>query len=403
MIIEIHGAGFNNKGAEMMLRTTIAELSHRLPAARLAIDPSYGSYSKRAQLGLYQLFPLRTHVGTPAFNFRLWRQKVVSSIFIDSVFKRIFGLFPFSLGLVTLSKIDAFVDISGFAYSDQWGPEPIRDLANLVKQYAGHKKPVILLPQAYGPFLDAESRNAFCYVLDNATLVYARDRKSFAYANELSSRNNLFIAPDITFFYPDGNPPRTPKTSSEFVCVIPNIRMLDQGVDDWGQKYVKLLIRGISEIVKYGYEVQILVHDSTGQDEQIAIEIQEKIKNNSITMIDEKNPLKLKKIIGKSKFILSSRYHSLIAAFSKAVPAIGLGWSHKYELLFDDFNCNDLFISSQSSTDEFLEAIRRLSDPEVNTRYRSLIIQNLQEFQTSNRNMWDNVAAVLSKHQNQNE
>ena len=264
MIIEIHGAGFYNKGAELMLRTTIAELGHRLPSARFAIDPSYGPYSKRAQLGLYQLFPLRTHVGTPAFNFRLWRQKIVSSIFSDSVFKRIFGLFPLSLGIATLSKIDAFVDISGFAYSDQWGPKPIQDLALLTKQYAGAKKPVILLPQAYGPFLQTESRKAFRSVLDDATLVYARDRKSFAYAKELSAQNNLFVAPDITFFYPDDKLPKTSQTPSEYVCVVPNTRMLDQGIDDWGKKYVSLLIDSINEITKYDLEIKILIHDTTG-------------------------------------------------------------------------------------------------------------------------------------------
>ena len=65
MIIEIHGAGFKNKGAELMLRATCDELQKRLPQSSLAIDPTYGDYELRARLGLHQILPPRTHTGTP--------------------------------------------------------------------------------------------------------------------------------------------------------------------------------------------------------------------------------------------------------------------------------------------------------------------------------------------------
>ena len=88
MLIEIHGAGFQNKGAELMLRTVVSELKQRLPRCELAIDPSYGSFGARCELGLRQIFPLRTHVGTPGFSRRFRRQKAFASWRGQGVFRR---------------------------------------------------------------------------------------------------------------------------------------------------------------------------------------------------------------------------------------------------------------------------------------------------------------------------
>jgi hypothetical protein len=49
----------------------------------------------------------------------------------------------------------------------------------------------------------------------------------------------------------------------------------------------------------------------------------------------------VKKIISGSQFLVGSRFHALAGALSSAVPAIALGWSHKYQEIFSDFNVSD--------------------------------------------------------------
>ena len=76
MIVEIHGAGFSNKGAELMLQTTIQELRRRISDFIPVIDVSYGSYTERSNLSIGQTFPTRTHVGSRKFQLNFQRQKI---------------------------------------------------------------------------------------------------------------------------------------------------------------------------------------------------------------------------------------------------------------------------------------------------------------------------------------
>ncbi|HEX8571245.1 MAG TPA: hypothetical protein VF759_00685 [Allosphingosinicella sp.] len=50
-LIELVGAGFRNKGAELMLRTAIAEIAERLPSARFAMGLNRGSPEQRRSVG----------------------------------------------------------------------------------------------------------------------------------------------------------------------------------------------------------------------------------------------------------------------------------------------------------------------------------------------------------------
>ena len=187
MIVEIHGAGFDNKGAELMLRATESELRTRLEKFVPTIDPLYGAYELRSKLGLRQIIPPRSHVGTRGFSKRFQKQRWFAALKGPGLFRRLLNV-PIDLyGAVDISRVKGFVDISGFAYTDQWGTQPIIDLAALTKYFRRNNCAVILLPQALGPFERPESQSAFSEALDCADLVFARDKRSWEYATSLSS------------------------------------------------------------------------------------------------------------------------------------------------------------------------------------------------------------------------
>jgi len=395
MIIEIHGAGFQNKGAELMLRTVISELKSRIPDFVPAIDPTYGTYEKRCELGLRQTFPLRTHVGTPGFSKRLFKQKMFGMLQIKKVLAYFGGVRLEDYGCVALSDIQALIDIAGFAYTDQWGSQPTKDFAELTEYYRSCQKPVILLPQAFGPFLRDETKSAFRKVIDNANLIFARDRLSYQYLMELSPNSDKVLqAPDLTLFYPDFFDNQV-QVSSDYVCLVPNIRMLDLGKQEWGEKYESYLTHIGKEILDQGLQVRIIVHDSSGEDLHIAQSIFDKIDSHNVTIVNEQDPIAIKELIGGSFMVIGSRYHSLVASFSKNVPAIALGWSHKYEMLFEDFGCEYFLINHDTKIEIGLEIVRTLIDPDKNLFIRNNIKNRLEKMHLENKKMWDLTVQVL--------
>jgi len=109
VIIEIKGAGSQNKGAEMMLLTILQELKKTSSEIKFTVTPcigvcEYGFFSK------YGLYP-KVWLSFKGFQFgRLGR-------FIPKKIRTMYGL-------ITNDEIDVVLDASGFAYSDQWGEYP---------------------------------------------------------------------------------------------------------------------------------------------------------------------------------------------------------------------------------------------------------------------------------------
>ena len=395
MIIEIHGAGFQNKGSELMLRTVVGELKNRLPSIEPVIDPLYGSFRSRSELGLKQIFPLRSHVGSRGFSWRFTRQKMFASMSGNLIFQSLSGGSLDVYGCVSLSSIEGLIDIAGFAYTDQWGSKPTEDFAALSQFYRSRKRPIILLPQAFGPFEQPETKKAFTKIVNNANLIFARDQISYDYLTALAPKSReIFQAPDITLFYPSStNVHDSPEP--KYVSLVPNIRMLDQGSDEWGEKYETVLQIITKEIIRNKIEVRIVVHSASENELMLAKRLMDAISSNWIELVTESDPIRLKDLIGESLMVIGSRYHALVSALSRHVPAITLGWSHKYKMLFEAFNCEELVISSDTSIEVILEMVRSLLNQENNRSYRQRISRKVDHMKAENEVMWNKVTDLL--------
>ena len=387
MLIELHGAQFMNKGAELMLRTAIDRLEsygHR----HFVVDPVIGTYAERSALGLKQIFPMRFWMGNRKFRPMLAVQKW----WPRAPFRRIREHY----GCVTIAEVDALVDMAGFAYTDQWGTRPIADFAALTAYYRKRGRPIILLPQAFGPF--SRTGEHFQRIIDNATLVFARDKQSFEFAKDVTGASeNLRLAPDITLFgtstqcfvTPDGD------LKQAYCCIVPNARMLDQGSKEWRSKYVGMLTRAARELLRAELSVKIVVHDTSGRDFEIANAIRGRVSTQGLKITQMRDPLSLRSLLGRSYFIIGSRFHALVAAFSQAVPSIGIGWAHKYDALYGDFGCNRFLVGASESEASFFEKLGILLDNEQNNHVRERISSKLDAMHRANVAMWDAVSAVL--------
>ncbi len=94
--------------------------------------------------------------------------------------------FPFNTGLKTISASDAVIDISGGdSFTDLYGANRFQTVA-LPKLIALEtNRPLILLPQTYGPFKTRACREKATGIVNRATCAWARDKRSFEVLKDL--------------------------------------------------------------------------------------------------------------------------------------------------------------------------------------------------------------------------
>jgi colanic acid/amylovoran biosynthesis protein len=395
MIVEIHGAGFQNKGAELMLNTVIYELSHRLPGINFSINPLFGTYEERSKYGMLQLFPPRQRLLNKHFKTTLNLQR----LFAPCITKRLTRFY----GVVSVNRNDALIDISGFAYSDMWKVNPANSFAALVKVYKRQNKPIVLLPQAFGPFDREESKEAIKSIIKNVSLIYPRDIESFKHLSDLSkSAKNIHIATDITLFFPRNLEPNINPKKAKYCCIIPNAHVVEKAESRIKQRYFDLLLAISKEISRHSIPIWILIHDTTGADLEIVNQLLELFKAEGKNIyveqvVQEEDPIRIKQIIRESLLIFGSRYHALISAFSQSVPSLCVGWAHKYNLLFQDFDLPELIIDDQTEIDEVVLKVNELLDFQMNESIRQKIHDKISQLEKKNQEMWDNVVQTLTQ------
>lgn len=384
MIIELHGGQFRNQGAHKMLLCTINELGERIPNARFVADACVGSSEDLSGAGMETLLGSRGWMGGRFYALRFSAQRILAhapSIMLRGNQNR-----------VSLAACDALIDLAGFAYTDQWGAKPIADFSRLASYYSQREKPVILLPQALGPFEDPATQSAFSRIAASADLIYARDNISLRYATvAASAKANIRLCPDMTL--PVGVKFGKP-TIEKPIIIVPNMRVVDRG-GAAPDAYLNILHRTIMAVGELG-AVKILIHDLGGDDEKLARRLQRRL-GKPVEIITVDDPWALKGEIAQASLLVGSRYHALVAALSCGVPTLAVGWSHKYSELMDEFECGDCLFAADSDGLALSQRALFLLDEANNHDQRDRLRKIAQEKKLMVSKMWDDVADILQR------
>lgn len=375
MRVEVRGVGFKNKGSELMLHAVVQEAARWSPRTDVAVSAFAGTYQQRARLGLHQ---------------KLWVARL--GWFADLPARALPRLYRHWLNVVLDSEIDAVLDASGFAYSDQWGAASSRFLARWSRQWKRQGKKVILLPQAFGPFEMPEVRGAFTRALDYVDLLFARDEVSYGYLMDLGKNSEkIRLAPDFTIGV-RGTLPAGWTMDGRLVGIVPNSRMLDKTRDFDKDEYLALLGRVIVRASEAGCQPIILVHDEG--DGELARGLQQAV-GVPVPIVYEPDPVFLKGIIGSCYALVGSRYHALVSALTQGVPVLAMAWSHKYQLLFDEFNCPASIVETTRWREEIDAKVKALlHEPAHNTAMQQLA-EPMTRYQLQTDEMWRVVREVL--------
>ena len=237
--------------------------------------------------------------------------------------------------------------------------------------------------------------SAFSQFANQCDLVYARDQVSFEAAKKVISSGNVQLAPDITIDSVKA-PDHGMNPDLSRVCFVPNIRMTDKGDDPWKEEdYFEFFEKCAGQILEAGKSISIVVHEDKGADGQMAEQIANKIGRDNCSIYANSDPKELKNHIGSSRYVVGSRFHSLVAALSSNVPVISLGWAHKYEQLLADYLQSGFAYKEKQYTELCGNLLSELNDEQGLIRHKEILAQRNEEFRSRLGELWRDVAAKL--------
>lgn len=350
----IAGCAFTNKGPEAMVLTVASAIRDRFPCTDIFVHiPSL--YFKQARLK--GLIPLKGDPPTSA------TARLLSKIRMARAYYRSMAL----------------VDLGGYQFGDPWGDRCAWKKLSSMGNCARFGNPIFFLPQTWGPFSSASLRDAVRCIVGLASLVYTRDKTSLSLVEALIGGKDAKVrfAHDVAWNFKGADlsvgqkllkQTGLPiKDNSLKVCVTPNLRVYERsegiGLEN---KYIRslrdiinhLCSKHSAQVVLMGHELRL--NNSQIQDDRVLCNylLASVDKSLPIVHIDKYLPAaEVKSVIGNCDLLISSRYHGLIAGLSQGIPSIAIGWAHKYDELFSEFNISSNLLSLSQSTEEILEGI----------------------------------------------
>jgi colanic acid/amylovoran biosynthesis protein len=141
-------------------------------------------------------------------------------------------------------------------------------------------------------------------------------------------------------------------------------------------------------------KIDVLVHGREAEDVALATQLAANVPHAQ--MLSFRDPTQVRRRLAESSVVVSSRYHALVGAMAHGVPALGIGWTHKYQGLFNDFGLPQLCVGQQESSAAILDKLQRICSSAENVTVRDTIGRKLPEIARMNSGMWDEVARTLT-------
>lgn len=361
MTIDLRGVNTHNKGAQLMMMAIVDRLGEHY---RLSVSPNGADYDVRSRLGLRQTLVLN--------------QAPRATAALGNILP---GSLRSSFGLTRDSSITGVLDAAGFAYSDSFSHARSKREALLAERWAKRKVPVVMLPQAFGPFTDPKQREWSSRLLRSATVVFARDEVSLNHVRSLDPSIPVTMSPDFTVGLKPAGIPR--QIEGEYTALVPNGKMVSH-TQMTEQDYEDLLVRAGKRTSAEGLKSVVVIHEfgDTAIGERIAARLKAEV------FVDA-NPLVLKRVLGDATVAVASRFHAIVSGLAQGTPTLAFGWSHKYAELLKDFGVPQWQFSAESPIED------SVGDLLTDTSARAVLDERSAQLLERNEGMWAEVISTL--------
>lgn len=324
--IEILGIGFPNKGAELML-AGISQWASQLPVETRLVVRWDAPFANRLQNRLWARIWHPLNGRLPYGHFaNLWPKRLCDRI-----------------GIVRERDIDLFLDASGYAYGDPWGPWKAKDrLGSRIATWRHQGSHIVLLPQAFGPFKNPSLRAEMQRIIKYAHRIYARDDVSLEALKDLMPHGaEVARGHDFTCLVE----PKAFVGMEEIkgsIGLIPNHKMFTFGAGINRTNYVEFFTRVARGLARDGHQLALILHE--GKEDQLVCEEIHAACAGSARIVTLDDPREIKMAISLCQCVLTSRFHGFASGLFQAVPTLATSWSHKYKELAADFGVPDLVL-----------------------------------------------------------
>ncbi|MFK4005285.1 polysaccharide pyruvyl transferase family protein [Qipengyuania sp. NPDC077563] len=367
----ITGIQMRNKGSQAMFLSLYSGLKERYPDCE--VIGFANKYDEPEQYD-FQLLPY-DYFTRLLYRYRLSSVPVLTPLITSFAgFWRKTDKWNGSVGQMeqALRDADAILDASGYTLGSGWGKGGGRLLLQTVRIARRYGKKIILMPQSFGPFDwgeddDAEFLAEVKQELSYCTKIYAREIEGYECLKALGLRNvelsadmviREAIFPKASDIHPDYVPPRMEHPEAGAVGFIINENVFRIGDPD---AVLELYAKLLSKLLDDGENVYVL--STSTADFQLVERVLAKVDaRDRIGLISgEYSSPELIDIIGQFKYVVASRYHSVVFAYRSGVPAIILGWASKYLDLAAHFQQQDyVFDIRDPGVDRIIRQIEKM-------------------------------------------
>lgn len=360
-IIAISGVTFSgNLGGQAMLRTSLQEIRRLRPNSRfhlLSLFPSQdAALCKEDDVDIVSASPFALVCLYLPIAVLVWPFARLS--FLRRVLRQI-AYFR------RLMDAGVLLDHSGIAFVDDRGLPLLAYNVACCLPAIVLGVPVIKLPQALGPFRRMLNRTVAGFVLRRCSRVFARGSMTAAYLRDLGIAS-VIQRPDVSFALQVNDEARNAAQArlhaagfDRHVIGIAPSRVVQDYCEALGIDLVQSLRAVVLWAATHGMAVMIIVHShgrsgSKNNDTELCRTLARACEGHTYLIEDLEDAVMARALIGCCRVFVGCRFHSVVGALSMGVPAIALGWSHKYAELLEDFGLRQFALDAAEISAENL-------------------------------------------------
>lgn len=270
-------------------------------------------------------------------------------------------------------------------------------------------KKVIFLPNSFGPFKNALAKKIYIYIMNKTDLITVRENISKKQnANILKTQS--FYFPDLGFFieknknfdfykYLKQNNIEYDKSKENIgITVRPYNFSGHKNKDELFVKYIKSVSKFIEKYQKR-YNIFLIAQTmgpSNHENDRLAIkEVQKYLKKEVNIVSDfELNANDLVSIYGHMDYVIGTRFHSVIFAFTQYVPCIAISYGgNKGEGIMKDFSLGKYEIKIDEISENYL--VQLFNDLINDTSLQERISRKLEEYNIQRNELIIKINEVL--------
>lgn len=297
-------------------------------------------------------------------GYRYHRPENIASLLFASRLGKLGGLL--NEGIRLIDSCDAVMDVSGGdSFSDIYGKARFNNIFRPKVIVANRKKPLILLPQTYGPYGAPRARELASKAVNGATMAWARDSNSYKILQDLlgirfdpeihrcgvdmafglpASPANRMLSPSLNGWIMNKTA-EAPLLGFNVSGLIYNDPASATKHYRFIADYRKIIIAFLSKILSdTSARIVLISHvmDRPGHFESDLAACEEVFKlipeqqRNRVSVAPANlDQCQVKWLIGQMSWFCGTRMHSTIAGLSSGVPTVAISYSDKTKGVFD--------------------------------------------------------------------